>query len=96
VIDIQRRIRIELHQPFLPPVLQEFCRAGVFVRILSVPRLLAVQLQADEIRGMLFVERLLKLAGNHVVRRRHDVAKRADLAQVVTQTAKSLNRWHGK
>jgi hypothetical protein len=44
---------------------------------------------------MLLVQGILKFGADHIVRRRDDVAERADLAQVVTDSAKGLDLRHG-
>ena len=56
VIDVEGRIGIDLHHAFLPPVLQEFAGPRVLVRLLVVARLFAVELQADEVGRVLFVD----------------------------------------
>src|SRR3990172_5026140 len=45
---------------------------------------------------MLFVERVLQLRIDHIIRRRDDITKRADVAQVIADSAKGLDVGHGR
>ncbi len=95
VIDVDGRVRLGEQHAFAAPVLEELGRAAVAVVRLVVARLLAVEDQPDDVGRMLLVELVLQLGADHVVRRSNDVAQRADVPQVVTQSAEGLDVGHG-
>ena len=94
VIDVERRIGLELQHPFAPPVLEEPRRARVPVVVLVVAWLVAIELQADHVGGVTLVQFILQGRINHVVGRRDHIAKRADLGEVIANAAKSVNFRH--
>ena len=95
VIDVDGRLRLLGQHAFLPPVLEEARGARVAVVLVVVARLLAVELQADEVGRVLLVELVLKLGVDHVIRRADDVRQRADVLEVVANAAEGLDVGHG-
>jgi hypothetical protein len=95
MVYVQRRIGFVQQQTFLTPILEEPSGAGVTVALLIVSWLVAVQDQADYIRRVLLVELVLKSRADHVIRWSHYIAERADVAQIVTESAKGLYFGHG-
>ena len=94
MVDVQCRIGIRLHQPFLPPVAEEARCASVLVALLAVPGLFAIELEANEIRRMPLVKLVLELRRNNIVRGRDDFRERTNVPEIVTEAAESLNRGH--
>ena len=95
VIDVDRRLGLGEQHAFAPPAAQEPRRPRVAVVVLVIARLVAVENQPHDVGRMLVVERGLQLGIDHVVRRRDDVRERADVAEVVADTAEGLDVRHG-
>ena len=95
MIDVDRRLGLGEQHAFAAPVLQKLRGPRVAVVGVVVARLVAVEDQADDVGRMLLVELRPAARADHVVGRSDHVAQRADVAQVVTKSAKGLNFGHG-
>ena len=90
VIDVDRRLGLGEQHALAQPVAQQPGGARVAIVVLVVARLVAVEDQPHDVGRVLLVELLLQLGVDHVVRRRDDVAQRADVAEVVANAAEGL------
>ena len=95
MIDVNGRLRFGGQHAFAPPIREELSRPRIAIVCGIVPRLVAIEDQADDIRRVSFVELALQIGADHVVWRRHDLRQRSDVLEVVTQSAKGLNLGHG-
>ncbi len=95
VIDVDRRVGFGEQHAFAQPRPHQPGRARVAIVVLVVAWLVLVEDQAHDVGRVLVVELLLQLGVDHVVRRRDDVAQRADVAEVVANAAEGLDVRHG-
>ena len=96
MVDVKDGRRLLHDHPLLAPVAQEAGGPGVLVAPLVVPRLLAVELQADDVGGVLFVEPGLQGGVDDVVGGRDDLGQGADVRGVVAEAAKGRDGGHGE
>ena len=94
VVDIERRVVVLAENPLAQPVLEEPGGPRVAVDRAAVARLIAVELQADDVVRAGLVEPVLQGRVDHVVRRRNHVGQGADACDVVTDTAKGMHVRH--
>ena len=94
VIDVDGCLGLAEQHTLVAPIAQKLGRAAVAIAVLVVAGLFAIEDQSHYVGGVLLVELLLQRRADHVVRRRHHVAQRADMAQVVTKSAEGLDVRH--
>ncbi len=95
VVDVQSRLRLGEQHPFAKPVPEELGGAGVAVVGFAVARLVAIEDQPHDVGRVLLVEIVLQGGPDDVVRRGDHIRERAHVAQVVADSAKGLDFWHG-
>src|SRR5436190_684461 len=90
VIDVKRWSGFaEKHAVAQPQTHQPGC-PRVAIVVLIIAWLIFVEDQSYDVRGVHVVELLLKRGVDHIIRRRDDIAQRADMAEVVADAAESL------
>jgi hypothetical protein len=62
--------------------------------VLVVARFVLVENQPHDVGRMLVVQLLLQVGIDHVIRRRDDVAERANMAKVIANAAEGLDVGH--
>ena len=95
-------LRVNVHHVFLlvlqdaidHPVLQETGGSGVLCVGAGIARLFAVQLEPDEVAGMLLEEIILLLFVDHVVGGRDHIGQVAHLRHVITPATKRTDFHH--
>ena len=96
VVNVDRRVGLGEQHAVAQPGAHQAGRARVAIVVLVIAGLVLVEDQAHDVGRMLVVQPLLQLGVDHVVRRRDDVAQRADVAEVVTNAAKGGDIGHGR
>ena len=104
--------RIDAPPVAAPPVAGAFSRPAVEVDVANVPirdhvrwgpivagvvtGLVAIQNQPHDVRKVEIVQRALHVGVDDIVRRGDDVAKRANVSQIVADAAEGLDSGHGE
>ena len=85
--DVQRGVALLAEHALTAPVFEKTGGPSVAVTLVAVSRLVAIEDQSHDVRRVLFVELVLEIRRNDIVRRRHDIAQRADVSEVTLEFA---------
>ena len=95
MVDIQGIVAIAGQRAILLPAAEEANRTRIAVIRRGVTRFFPIVFHADDVTGMLLVQRVLKGRIDHVVRRSHQIRECPRSAQIVPKTTKRPNVGHG-
>ena len=93
MVDIDGGVRFFKENALLLPRIQEL-RCARVTRILFVPGFISIQNESNDVCGMFFIEVILHLSIDDIVRRCNHICERSHMTEIITNTSECLDVGH--